>query len=180
VKSSRHCWALLLLVVVASITALFGSDVAQGARAQRAALLNRLSDAVLEHTNALRVRHGLAPLRVSAGLTAAAREHSREMARDGYFGHESSDGSSFDQRVARYYPSSGRNFWSVGENIVWSRRLGAAKTLKLWLRSPEHRENLLGAGWREIGIAAVRVASGAGTYGGARATVITADFGVRR
>jgi uncharacterized protein YkwD len=84
---------MLVLVVVASITALVGSDVAQGARARRAVLLNRLSGAVLEHTNALRVRHGLAPLRVSAGLTAAAREHSREMARDGYFGHESPDGS---------------------------------------------------------------------------------------
>ena len=179
-KSSRHCRAVLLLVVVASITALVGSNVAQAARAQRAVLLNRLSDAVLEDTNALRARHGLAPLRVSAGLTAAAREHSREMARDGYFGHESPDGSSFDRRIGRYYPSSGRSFWSVGENIVWSLRLGAVMALRLWLRSPVHRENLFGESWREIGIAAVRVASGAGTYGGARATIITADFGVRR
>jgi uncharacterized protein YkwD len=179
-----------VLVLVAAITALASSDVArgalaisdvaQGAGAQRAVSLDALSLAVLADANALRLGHGLAPLRVSAGLTAAAREHSREMARDGYFAHESPDGSPFDQRVARYYSMRGFRFWSVGENLAWSRHLGAAQTLELWVRSPPHRENLFGAGWREIGIAAVHLASGTGTYGGAPATIVTADFGVRR
>ena len=69
----------------------------------------------------------------------------------------------------------------MGENLVYSSPdLGAGEALKLWANSPEHRKNLLGSSWREIGISAVHVDSAPGTYGDGPATIVTADFGVRR
>jgi uncharacterized protein YkwD len=49
-----------------------------------------------------------------------------------------------------------------------------------WMASPEHRANILFAGWRQIGIAAVSSPDAPGTYNGMPVTVITTDFGVRR
>lgn len=136
---------------------------------------------MLAEVNALRVRRALVPLRVSTGLTAAAREHSLEMAREGYFGHEALDGLSIEARLERFYPSAGHRFWAVGENLAWgSPGLGPTRALRLWLRSPLHRENLFTRGWREIGIGAVHVDSAPGIFGGMPATIVTVDFGVRR
>ena len=50
--------------------------------------------------------HGLAPLRLSPALTAAADGHSAQMARLGYFSHNSANGTSFSQRIARFYPAA--------------------------------------------------------------------------
>jgi uncharacterized protein YkwD len=90
------------------------------------------------------------------------------------------NGSSFDRRLARFYPVR-RGYWSVGENLLWSSpNVDAADALQMWLNSPEHRANLLRAGWREIGIAAVHAVSAPGLYGGREVTIVTTDFGVRR
>jgi uncharacterized protein YkwD len=136
---------------------------------------------VLAVVNALRLRHGLQQLRPSPALLAAAREHSEEMARDGYFAHESRDGTSVVGRILGFYPLAGFSTWSVGENLAWaSPDLSTSRVLHMWLQSPTHRENLFAARWREIGISAVHVESAPGMFGGAPVTVLTADFGVRR
>ena len=124
--------------------------------------MQALESGVLGEINATRRAHGLVPLRVSAALTAAARQHTVEMARLGYFAHNSANGGSFDRRIVRYYPSAHRRFWSVGENLLWSSPdVDASTALQLWMNSPEHRANLLTARWREIGVSAVHVASAA-------------------
>jgi uncharacterized protein YkwD len=108
---------------------------------------------VLADINALRKEHGLAPLRLSASLSAAARQHSSEMAARGYFSHDSANGSSFDKRIARYYPMGRSRYWSVGENLLWSSPdVDAGGALEMWWNSPEHRKNMLTARWREIGL----------------------------
>jgi len=153
-----------------------GAEVA----ASRAGAMRTLESGVLAETNALRRSHGLAPLRLSPALSAAARQHSAEMASCGYFSHSSANGLSFDTRIARYYPMSGRRYWSVGENLLWSSPdVDAAGALRMWLNSPEHRANLLTARWREIGLSAVHSPSAPGTFGGMQVTIVTADFGVR-
>ena len=158
-----------------------GSSAGTSASVRRTVSLSALERGVLADVNAIRRSSHLTPLTVSAGLTAAATQHSSEMARLGYFAHSSSDGSSFDKRLARYFPGGRFHFWSVGENLVFgSPDLTAAHALDLWMHSPEHRQNLLTASWRQIGISAVHVASAPGTYGGAPTTIITTDFGVRK
>ncbi len=153
-----------------------------GATADRpASSLSSLEQGVLASINALRHEHGLAPLRLSPRLSAAARQHSSEMAARGYFSHDSANGSSFDRRIARYYPMGGSHYWSVGENLLWSSPdVDPGGALNMWWNSPEHRKNMLTARWREIGLSAVHVAAAPGTYGGREVTIVTTDFGVRR
>jgi uncharacterized protein YkwD len=59
-----------------------------------------LESGVLQQLNAVRAEHGLPALRANAKLAAAADQHSREMADDGYFDHNSVDGTSFANRIA--------------------------------------------------------------------------------
>jgi uncharacterized protein YkwD len=140
-----------------------------------------LEQGVLAQINALRKQHGLAPLRLSSRLTAAARQHSVEMASRGYFSHDSANGSSFDKRIARFYPMGNSRYWAVGENLLWSSpSVDPPSALNMWFNSPEHRKNMLNARWREIGLSAVHVPSAPGTYSGREVTVVTSDFGVRR
>ncbi len=142
--------------------------------------LSALERGVLDDINAFRVAHHLVPLRLSLQLTDAARQHSQEMAADGYFAHSSFDGSAFWQRIQRYYASQPWPFWSVGENLLWSSpAIDAAGALQLWEHSPEHLRNLLTARWREIGVSAVHVSSARGVYHGLPVTIVTTDFGVR-
>jgi len=163
--------ALALLLAAAPATA-------RPTRHTRA--LTALEAGVLGDINAFRQQHGLRPLRFSPSLGAAARQHSTEMALRGYFAHSSADGSSFDRRIARYYPMGRSRYWSVGENLLWSSPdVDAGGALQMWENSPPHRENLLTPRWREIGISAVHVSSAPGPYGGRAVTIVTADFGVR-
>jgi uncharacterized protein YkwD len=160
---------------------LAASALASNPRRGTAAALTPLERGVLADINAFRRHHGLAPLRISVELTRAARQHSHEMAADGYFAHESFGGGVFWRRIQHFYPSSSFGLWSVGENLLWSSPdVSAAKALQMWEASPEHRENLLTARWREIGISAVHASSAAGTYHGLPVTIVTTDFGVRR
>jgi uncharacterized protein YkwD len=140
----------------------------------------QLQTALLGQVNALRTAHGLSVLRLSPALTAAANAHSTEMARVGYFSHNSANGASFSSRIGRFYPLRGFHSWSVGENLLWGAPdIGALRAFNLWLGSPMHRANLLSPRWREIGIGAMHSSKAPGLYGGRPATVVTADFGAR-
>jgi len=141
---------------------------------------NQLQTALLGQVNTLRAANGLGRLRLSTSLSAAAGRHSTEMARRGYFSHDSANGASFSSRIEQFYSPRGFHSWTVGENLLWaSPDVGALRALKLWLASPPHRANLLSPRWREIGLAAVHSTSAPGVYGGRPATVLTADFGAR-
>jgi uncharacterized protein YkwD len=173
----------------ACILALAGSAIALWAVAAPAVASTRgsgsasraLEQGVLANMNSLRQQHGLAPLRLSTGLTAAARRHSTDMATRGYFSHTSANGSTFDRRIARFYPMGSKHYWSVGENLLWSSPdVDASRALEMWINSPEHKRNMLTARWREVGLSAVHVTSAPGTFGGREVTIVTADFGVRR
>jgi uncharacterized protein YkwD len=168
-----------LLVIIAAL-AITAAPATAGTRAHTSSM-SALESGLLSGVNAVRHQHGLGALHLSRGLSAAARQHSAEMAARGYFSHSSANGSSFDRRVVRYYRVSGRHFWSVGENLLWSSPdVDPAGALRMWMNSPEHRANLLSPRWREIGLSAVHVASAPGTFGGREVTIVTADFGVRR
>jgi len=143
--------------------------------------MRALESRVLVDINRVRAEHGLAPLRLSTRLSAAASQHSREMARVGYFSHSSADGAAFWRRIARFYPSGGYSSWSVGENLLWSSPdVDAPGAIKMWMGSPEHRANLLNRSWREVGLSAVHSDSAPGTYHGLGVTIVTADFGARQ
>lgn len=138
-----------------------------------------LAQRILVLLNRVRTEHGLSPLELDPALTRAATQHTSEMLRDGYFGHDSADGASFTTRLTPYTSSStGR--WSVAENLLWaSGPLDADRAIAVWMASPEHRANILAPRWRQIGIAVIHADRAPGYYGHHGATVVTTDFGTR-
>jgi len=170
---------LLIVFVLVALGASLGSADARGDAARGLTARNALEDDVLAEINNLRRSRGLATLRMSSALRRAADAHSGAMVVRGFFAHESSDGSAFWKRVARYYPRRGGS-WSVGENLLWSSPdIDAATALRMWLNSPPHRKILLTPNWREVGLSAVHATAAPGIYRGLEVTVLTADFGVR-
>ena len=150
-------------------------------RSRTKSVTEALEAAVIGRINAIRRARGLRPLRNNGRLGAAADFHSRDMARKGYFEHDSAGGTAFWRRIERFYPSRGFRSWTVGENLLWGTdQYGAAFAVREWMNSPPHRENILSRDWREIGIGAVFVASAPGEYRGRSVTIVTADFGSRR
>jgi uncharacterized protein YkwD len=169
------------IAVAVTLALLCGVVAAPAAVQARRSALTSLESGVLAQVNVIRARHGLVPLRLSARLTEAAAEHSEQMAVDGFFNHDSANGTAFWKRIGRWYGPSGHGYWSVGENLLWSSsQVGSRAALELWMSSPEHRANILSPKWREIGVSSVHVASAPGVYRGREVTIITTDFGVRR
>jgi uncharacterized protein YkwD len=135
---------------------------------------------ILGGINAARAQRGLARLRLSLRLRSAADAHSSEMARRGFFSHDSADGSSPWKRLARFYPSAGYKRWQVGETLLWySPGVDASSAVHDWLTSPEHRAILLAPAFREVGVSALHATAASGYFQGQEVTVITADFGFR-
>jgi uncharacterized protein YkwD len=170
----------LALAFAVLVTTAFLSDSALAtSRAEKN--LPALNHQVFVAVNKFRTAHGLVALRESRGLDRSARQHSVEMGKRGYFAHDSADGTSFWQRIQRYYTQKDYSYWSVGENLVWqSQSLSAAAAMQLWIASPPHLKNLMSSAWRQIGISAVSVPRAPGVYGGRHVIIITTDFGVRR
>jgi uncharacterized protein YkwD len=136
-----------------------------------------LARAVVCVSNAERRRHGLQELKVNSRLSTAARRHSLDMVRRGYFAHTGPSGDTFVQRIraAGYLDSA--YTWLVGENLAWG--WGASGSpggiLKAWLHSPEHRKILLRPSYREVGVG---VALGGPHPVAAPDATFTADFGI--
>jgi uncharacterized protein YkwD len=120
---------------------------------------------LLHQVNATRASYGLHPVRLDLRLRTAARSHSLEMIRGGYFAH-----GDFHGRMVTFHVTGS----FAGENLAWGTgAYGTARTIvNEWLASPGHRANLLRPGYTRIGIGLVR-----GTFlGSGGATVVTADF----
>ncbi|MEO0409137.1 MAG: CAP domain-containing protein, partial [Cyanobacteria bacterium P01_A01_bin.135] len=105
---------------------------------------------ILVLTNRARQRAGLAPLRRNAALQRTAQSHSNDMARNGFFSHTGSNGSSFGDRLrqVRY------RYSYAAENIASGRTPRVA--MSSWLSSPGHRANILNPNIRHIGIGYAR------------------------
>ena len=174
-------WKPLVATLVAVAALAAPALGANSAPTRSSVAYDALETGVVAEINVLRRRHGLAPVRISRPLTAAAHSHSQAMTARGFFSHDSANGAPFWQRIQRHYGSRGYQSWAVGENLAWaSPSIDAAQTMRMWLNSPAHRRVLLTAKWREVGLAAVTAQAAPGAFGGLQVTVITADFGVRR
>lgn len=114
--------------------------------------------AIVRVMNSVRASNGVPALRVGQALTRAARAHSVDMARRGYFDH-----GPFVQRLRRF----GVRARYVGENLAsGTQPLSAAAIVQMWIASPPHRQNLLDRAFRRVGV---------GVAGGST-RLITADF----
>jgi len=146
----------LRLSVAAGLAALVATGfLAASARATSRSEKSMLAmnHQVLAAVNRFRAAHGLARLHESPALDRAARQHSLQMGRDGYFAHTSADGTAFWRRIRRYFSARNYSYWSVGENLLWSSpSVDPGRALTMWMHSPEHRANMLSSTWSRIGI----------------------------
>ena len=93
------------------------------------------------------------PLLWDARLAAAARAHSEDMARNGYFSHQGSDGSMPSTRVSR----AGVQWRGTAENIAKTSDVFEAESL--FMNEPKfqhnHRGNILNPSYTHVGIGIV-------------------------
>ncbi len=177
----RKSVVLLFAVVLAAVSLTTSASARTGEWVSASTGVSALEAAVLANVNQVRTSHGLRPLKLSTRLSDAADQQSGAMGSKGFFSHNSPDGTAFWKRIRRYYSDRNYRYWSVGENLLWSSPdLQASQALDMWMKSPEHRANLLSKTWREIGLSAIHVEAARGAFEGLDVTIVTADFGVRR
>jgi len=100
--------------------------------------------------NDYRKKNGLKPLALNAELTAAAKSHSRDLAKWDRISHYGSDGSNPWDRVKR----TGFKARLAAEN-VGTGQVDFQEVLRGWETSPGHNKNLLLADATHMGIALV-------------------------
>lgn len=126
--------------------------------------------ALLKAMNAARSAHGLPALRSADTLVRPARAHSASLARLGRLEHEGANRAPFWKRLVQAgYPSNR----PMAENLAMIPGCGAGtarEAVRLWLRSPAHRANLLSARYRWVGV-------GAALSRPCEQVVYTTDFG---
>jgi uncharacterized protein YkwD len=172
--------ALVVFVAGSSVSAVSLAATHEAGTRNVVTALPSLDGQIVARINSVRVDLGLGRLRVSPRLRSAADLHSYEMARHGFFSHDSADGSPPLKRLARFYPSAGYRRWQVGETLLWySPGVDAAGVVHEWLTSPEHRAIVLTPSFQEIGVSALHATTASGDFQGLEITLVTADFGVR-
>jgi uncharacterized protein YkwD len=153
---------LILAAVVAALVAapnwhrietLFAKDsqaCAGSSEVPEAGNLEEIGSATLCLLNRERSKRSLVALKPDAALARAAEAHSEDMARRGFFGHETPDGTDPARRIA----AAGYRLPRTGENLGWGEDVEASPTRIVdgWMHSPGHRTNILRRGFTEIGI----------------------------
>jgi uncharacterized protein YkwD len=88
------------------------------------------------------------PLTLSPVLSRAALAHARDMSTNKFFDHRGSDGSKPAERATR----AGYTWSAIAENIAEG-AVNADVVVQGWLDSPGHCVNIMGAQYREMGLA---------------------------
>lgn len=84
-------------------------------------------------------------------LARVARDYSRQMSKESFFGHVDPRGKAVQDRIGRTDIISWRK---VGENLFWVADLDDFGPLAVskWMASPTHRDNILDREWTTTGI----------------------------
>ncbi len=155
---------LLSLLVSLSLVLVPAVGQAASTKASRASSEQQ----VLVLLNQIRQQHGLSNFTASTPLRNAARFHSADMLKRGFFDHDSPT-EAWGTRVSRYVKGV-----TIGENIAWGTgSFGTPEGLVTqWMNSPPHRRIILTAGLHRVGLGIA-----VGTFDGSRGAVMaTADF----
>jgi len=123
--------------------------------------------------NQARLDEGLAFYGFSALLAAAAQRHADDLAAHQIWSHTGSDDSSPSQRIAEAGYAAWT--WNGGESITsenfWTGYGTVEDAMAFFLEDPPHRDNILSATYREMGVGVATDAPGRNYY--------VLDFGAR-
>lgn len=105
---------------------------------------------VVTATNSERTRAGLPTLVYSEKLADAARRKAANMFEEDYWAHNSPSGKT----PWVWFKSAGYSYLYAGENLA--KDFGSTdRMVAAWMASPTHRDNIVNAKYKEIGIAVV-------------------------
>jgi Cysteine-rich secretory protein family len=102
---------------------------------------------LLQLANRDRAAQGLAPLKWSASLAEAARDHALRLAQQNTLSHQLPGEAGLADRATR----TGARFSSIAENVAEGP--SAERIHELWMHSAPHRANLLDAQLDSMGVA---------------------------
>jgi uncharacterized protein YkwD len=164
--------ASCLLAVPASAASLIAPPEACPNQENRVASAATQEQTMLCMTNFARAQSGQGELEATAVLAESARDKSRDIFECDSFSHNAC-GREFTywMRATGYLSAQ---CWKVGENLAFgSGEYGSVRSIfRAWMRSPEHRANILGE-FSQVGIdLQVGTLSGSG-----RTSVWTQHFG---
>ena len=97
-----------------------------------------LESGLLQQLNAVRADHGLAALRArTRSWLPLPTSIPARWRTNGYFDHNSVDGTTFASRIAKWYPLRSLQPGSVGENLLWSSPVSTRRSgSMMWMRFP--------------------------------------------
>lgn len=90
----------------------------------------------------------VAPLKWNDMLASSALSHSKDMNATGKLDHNSSDGTSFSDRIT----AAGYRWSTVGENIAWGQTT-EQEVFNDWINSEGHCKNIMNGSFKDFGAA---------------------------
>lgn len=139
----RGMTMILRVLLTGVLGAALVPAVAAPASAAPAPAPGAMERAVVAEMNAVRAKHHRPRVRGNLRLTKAARAHSRSLQRRGVLSHDGPKGAPFWSRIVAAGFSRRHR---MAENIAMVDGCGrgaARRTVRMWMKSPPHRANLL-------------------------------------
>ena len=120
---------------------------------------NPIEMKAFEQTNEERAKSGFPPLVWDPDLCRMARVNSENMARRGYFSHDTPKGERLRDRARAVGIT---RYTVIGENIAYNFGYDdpGAFAVERWMLSPGHRANILNAGFRAMAVGSFVAADG--------------------
>jgi uncharacterized protein YkwD len=133
--------------LIAAIAATVATAVAVPAQASGSSTpLSRFDQRLLDDINHARAAQGLRALTPAAGTTDVAHHWTCHLASTKSLEHNGRLGSQLDSHGSRSWTTYAENVGYVGH------RSGADKLFRIYMQSPEHRDNILDPSMRYVGL----------------------------
>jgi uncharacterized protein YkwD len=145
-RSMHFPWRVMVVVAFLGCVSAFNIGAADP-KAKPKLKVSKVEQKLIDLTNEARKKEKLPPLKPNATLFAAARAHSKNMAKKGKMEHKL-DGKQVKERLQ----DAGYPFSWYGENIAMSTHPKIEKVMEGWMNSEGHRANILKDKYTEIGI----------------------------
>lgn len=128
---------------------------------------------LLSASNQRRAQAGLQALANNAQLSQAAQAKASDMASRNYWSHNTPDGV----QPWTFIANTGYQYTRAGENLACGFNDSNA-VIAGWFNSPSHRENMLGADYKDVGFGIVNAPSyNCGDFPTSQQTIVVAMYG---
>jgi uncharacterized protein YkwD len=149
--TTRAAAFVAVLVLVALGPLALAPAGSSATAASTAECLDSVEQAFLIKINNYRASKGLGKLTATRSLNTAAYKHSLDMAKNRFFSHTGSNGSTPWQRMA----AAGYNYNTPKAENIAAGQNTAEQVFNSWMNSSGHNKNMLNPSFKAIGIGRV-------------------------